>query len=86
VLLGVLIFLLIFALVVGTLARLVLPGGGRMGIPATVGLGVAGVLVGGLVSHVLTRDAGGMHWVVASVVSATVILFVYRFFVQNRRV
>jgi len=44
-----LIGLIISGLVVGALARLALPGKDPMSIPMTIGIGIAGSFVGGLI-------------------------------------
>lgn len=44
---------LIFGLVVGAMARLLKPGKDALGVGATLGLGVAGSLIGGLVASLL---------------------------------
>lgn len=44
---------LIFGLVVGAMARLLKPGKDTLGIGATLGLGMAGSLIGGLVASLL---------------------------------
>jgi uncharacterized membrane protein YeaQ/YmgE (transglycosylase-associated protein family) len=49
---------LIFGLVVGLLARLLLPGRQPMGLLMTMLLGVAGSLIGGIIGNIV---AGG-HW------------------------
>jgi len=78
---GFIVFLAIFVLVVGALARLALPGPDPMGILATIGLGLAGSLVGGVVAHILIGTAGG---VVFAVLGAILLLYLYRRFVQHR--
>ena len=78
---GFIVFLAIFGLVVGALARLALPGPDPMGILATIGLGLAGSLVGGVVAHILIGTAGG---VVFAVLGAILLLYLYRRFVQHR--
>ena len=78
---GFIVFLALFGLVVGALARLALPGPDPMGILATIGLGLAGSLVGGVVAHVLIGTAGG---VVFAVLGAILLLYLYRRFVQHR--
>ena len=75
------IVLAIEGLIVGGLARLALPGPDPMGILATIGLGLAGSLVGGIVAHVLIGTAGG---VVFAVLGAILLLYLYRRFVQHR--
>ena len=48
-----LVYLLVAGILVGALARLVLPGPDPMSWPATLGYGVAGSLLGGIVGGVL---------------------------------
>jgi uncharacterized membrane protein YeaQ/YmgE (transglycosylase-associated protein family) len=77
---GFIVFLALFGLVVGALARLALPGPDPMGILATIGLGLAGSLVGGVVAHILIGAAGG---VVFAVLGAILLLYLYRRFLQH---
>ena len=76
-----LLFLAFWGLVVGALARLALPGPDPMGILATIGLGLAGSFVGGIVSWLFLGHAGG---VVFSIIGAAVLLYLHRRFVQHR--
>jgi uncharacterized membrane protein YeaQ/YmgE (transglycosylase-associated protein family) len=78
---GFLVYLAIFGLVIGALARLALPGPDPMGILATIGLGLAGAFIGGVVAHLLIGTAGG---VIFSVLGAILLLYLYRRFVQHR--
>jgi uncharacterized membrane protein YeaQ/YmgE (transglycosylase-associated protein family) len=75
------IFLLLFGLVVGGLARLALPGPDPMSILATIGLGLGGSLLGGLVAHVFLGTGGG---IIFAVLGAILILYLHRRFVQHR--
>jgi uncharacterized membrane protein YeaQ/YmgE (transglycosylase-associated protein family) len=75
------VVLVVGGLVVGGLARLALPGPDPMSIPATIGLGLAGSFVGGIVSWIFLGHAGG---VVVSVLGATLLLYLHRRFVQHR--
>ena len=53
---------LVFGLVVGALARLLKPGRQNLSILATLGLGVVGSLIGGLVASALgTGDFGELN-------------------------
>ena len=78
---GFIIYLAIFGLVVGALARLALPGPDPMGILATIGLGLAGAFLGGIVAHLLIGTAGG---IIFSILGAILLLYLYRRFVQHR--
>ena len=73
--------LVLEGLIVGALARLALPGPDPMGIFATIGLGLAGSLVGGLVSWLLLGHAGG---IIVSILAATLLLYLHRRFLQHR--
>jgi len=75
------IFLAVWGLVVGALARLALPGPDPMGIFATIGLGLAGSFLGGLIAGLVWRRAAGF---VFSVIGAILVLYLYRRFVQHR--
>jgi uncharacterized membrane protein YeaQ/YmgE (transglycosylase-associated protein family) len=68
-------------LIVGALARLALPGPDPMGILATIGLGLAGSFVGGIVSWLFLGHAGG---IIVAVLCATLLLYLHRRFVQHR--
>ena len=76
-----LIFLVLWGLVVGALARLALPGPDPMGILATIGLGLAGSFVGGLLAGLLWARSAGF---IFSVIGAILLLYAYRRFVQHR--
>jgi uncharacterized membrane protein YeaQ/YmgE (transglycosylase-associated protein family) len=76
-----LVFLVLWGLVVGALARLALPGPDPMGILATIGLGLGGSLVAGLLAGLLWARAAGFLF---SVIGAILVLYLYRRFVQHR--
>jgi len=75
------IFLVVWGLVVGALARLALPGPDPLSVPATIGLGLAGSFIGGLLAYLVFGRGGGL---VFSVVGSIVLLYLYRRFVQHR--
>jgi uncharacterized membrane protein YeaQ/YmgE (transglycosylase-associated protein family) len=77
------IALVLGGLIVGALARLALPGPDPMSILATIGLGIAGSFVGGIVSWLFLGHAGGLG---ISVLAATLLLYLHRRFVQHRPV
>ena len=78
---GFIIYLILFGLVIGALARLALPGPDPMGILATIGLGLAGAFIGGIIAHLIFGTAGG---VIFSILGAMLLLYLYRRFVQKR--
>jgi len=74
-------WLLVIGLVAGGIARAVLPGEDKMGIGATVLLGVVGSFVGGLIGSLFgPRSLTDLHatGIVLSVVGSIVALLVYR--------
>ena len=77
----VLIVLVVGGLIVGGLARLALPGPDSMSIPMTIGLGIAGSLVGGLVARIFLGTGGGL---IFAVLGAMLVLYLHRRFVQKR--
>lgn len=66
---------LIAGLVVGFLARLLLPGRDSMGILMTLLVGVAGSLIGGWLGGVLLGRPGGF---ILAVITAMVLVWVLR--------
>jgi uncharacterized membrane protein YeaQ/YmgE (transglycosylase-associated protein family) len=71
-----LVFLFILGLIVGGLARLLLPGPDPMGIGMTAVVGVVGTLVAGLFSwYVLHRHGAGL---VLSVLFSMLLVWLYR--------
>jgi uncharacterized membrane protein YeaQ/YmgE (transglycosylase-associated protein family) len=83
---------LIFGLIVGLLARAIVPGRQPMGWVATAILGMIGSLVGGLIGHALfgTNNAdnalgfttGGF---LSSIVGAVIVLWMYLGFTHRTR-
>lgn len=68
---------IISGLVIGVLARFFYPGSVQMGWIATIGLGIAGSLLAGLIT---TRGRGGVSRAgcLASILGAIVLIFVGR--------
>jgi uncharacterized membrane protein YeaQ/YmgE (transglycosylase-associated protein family) len=83
-----LLWLLIIGLLAGLLARLIVPGKDSLSLIATLGLGVAGSLVGGLLLGLVTgglRDRGfGPAGLLGSVIGAVVVLLVYNRWTARR--
>ena len=73
--------LLLEGLIVGALARLILPGPDPMGIPATIVLGLAGSFLGGVIAWAFIDRPAGL---VFSVIGATALLYTRRRFVDHR--
>jgi uncharacterized membrane protein YeaQ/YmgE (transglycosylase-associated protein family) len=81
---GLIVFLIVLfvgGLIIGALARLALPGPDPMSIPMTAVLGIAGSLVGGIVSRIFLGIGGGF---IFALLGAILLLYLYRRFVQHR--
>jgi uncharacterized membrane protein YeaQ/YmgE (transglycosylase-associated protein family) len=79
--LGFILALILGGLVIGALARLALPGPDPMGLIATIGLGLGGSLIGGIIGEVLFGRPGGF---LLALLGAILLLYLYRRFVQKR--
>ena len=78
-LIGYLISLLFTGLIVGALARLLLPGRDPMSIPQTIGIGIAGSFIAGLLYRVISGGkAQGGGIVVAVLVTVGLVYLVRR--------
>jgi uncharacterized membrane protein YeaQ/YmgE (transglycosylase-associated protein family) len=73
--LGLLIAFAVTGLIVGVLARVLMPGPDPMSIPVTILVGIGGSLVGGFLGNLLFRRPGGF---ILSVISAMLIIYVMR--------
>ena len=78
---------ILFGLVVGAIAKLVMPGRDPGGFIITILLGIAGALLGGFLGRAMgfygPNDAAGF---LMSLVGAIVLLAIYRMTVGRRRV
>ncbi|MDP1793746.1 MAG: hypothetical protein Q8K63_06365 [Acidimicrobiales bacterium] len=71
------ILLAISGLVVGGLGRLAIPGPNPMSIPMTIGVGIAGSFVGGLIGRALFGENGG-GLILSVLVAAGIVYFMQR--------
>ena len=70
---------IVFGLVVGALAKLVMPGRDPGGIIVTMVLGIAGALVGGFIGRLLGwYEPGEPAGFVMALLGAVLLLFIYR--------
>jgi uncharacterized membrane protein YeaQ/YmgE (transglycosylase-associated protein family) len=78
---------LIVGLIVGALAKLIMPGKDPGGFIITMLLGVAGAFVGGWLGHALGwYEAGEGPGIIVSIIGAVVLLGIYRLVIGRRRV
>ena len=76
----------VFGLIVGALAKLVMPGRDPGGIIITILLGIAGSFVAGAIGHALGWYAlGEGPGILVSVLGAVILLAIYRLVAHPRR-
>ncbi len=76
---------ILFGLVVGVIAKLLMPGRDPGGFIVTILLGIAGALIGGFVGRALGfyGENQGAGWVM-SILGAIILLALYRMMVRRR--
>ena len=77
---------LIFGLIVGAIAKFLMPGRDPGGWIVTILLGIAGSFVGGFLASTLTGGPAGPAGWIGSIIGAIVLLFIYRLIVGRRTV
>ncbi len=77
---------LLIGLVVGAIAKLLMPGKDPGGIIVTMLIGVAGALLAGFLGPALGwyTNPGEGPGIIASIIGAMILLFLYRLFVGRR--
>ena len=75
---------ILFGLVVGAIAKLVMPGRDPGGIIVTIILGILGGIVGGFLFGLLGLGTDGLMGFIGAVVGAVVLLFLYRLIIGRR--
>ena len=78
---------LIVGLVVGAIAKLVMPGKDPGGVLVTMLLGVAGAFIAGMLGHALGwYESGEAPGIIASIIGALILLGIYRAVIGRRAV
>jgi len=82
-----LLWVVIIGLIVGALAKLIMPGKDPGGIIVTILLGIAGALLGGWLGRVvgLYQEGQGAGFIM-SLIGAIILLAIYRLIIGRRRV
>jgi uncharacterized membrane protein YeaQ/YmgE (transglycosylase-associated protein family) len=80
---GSIIYSLIIGLVIGAIARFLIPGRDSMGCLATALLGIGGSFIGGIIGHLIWGSPSGVgfHYrpgIILSVVGAMLLLLIWR--------
>ena len=71
------IWFILAGIIIGFLARLLLPGRDPIGVVGTIILGIVGALIGGYLWEALFGENAGVAWI-GSVIVAVILLFIYR--------
>jgi uncharacterized membrane protein YeaQ/YmgE (transglycosylase-associated protein family) len=76
---------ILFGLIVGVLAKLIMPGRDPGGFLVTIAIGIVGALIGGLIGRALGfyGPQQGAGWLM-SIVGAIVLLWIYRVIAGKR--
>jgi uncharacterized membrane protein YeaQ/YmgE (transglycosylase-associated protein family) len=76
---------LIVGLIVGALAKLIMPGKDPGGVIITILLGIAGAFIAGVLGHALGwYEVGDGPGLIASVIGAVILLAIYRAVIGRR--
>ena len=80
------VLMIIFGLVAGAIAKLLMPGRDPGGIVVTILLGIAGSLLGGFLFNAMGFGGGERYaGLFGSIIGALLLLFLYRMFAGRRR-
>ena len=75
------LWMFIVGIIIGAIARFIMPGAQSMGILMTGVLGIAGSIVGGLIARVFSKPPKGAPFhpagILLSIVGAVILLFVW---------
>jgi len=86
---GAIIGWIIFGLIAGAIAKLLMPGKDPGGFIVTIILGIAGALIGGFIGRALWGSTGVNDWSIGSfalaIGGAILLLALYRIFIGRRR-
>lgn len=86
---GAIIGWIIFGLIAGAIAKLLMPGRDPGGWIVTMLLGIAGAVVGGWIGSLLWHSSGVNDWSIGSfalaIVGAIILLAIYRMIVGRRK-
>ena len=70
--------------IIGAIARLLLPGRDPIGCLTTIGLGILGAVVGGFVWREVFDRQDDISWI-GAIIAAMVLLFIFRSLTYGRR-
>jgi uncharacterized membrane protein YeaQ/YmgE (transglycosylase-associated protein family) len=75
---------IVAGLIIGALARLLLPGRQSMGVVATMVIGIIAAVIGGLLWNAVFPDNDGIAWIGSIIVAVVLVALYVRFFAAGR--
>ena len=79
------VLMILFGLIAGAIAKMLMPGRDPGGIVITILLGIAGSLLGGFLFNAMGIGGGERYaGLIGSIIGALLLLFLYRAFVGRR--
>ena len=79
------VLMIVFGLIAGAIAKLIMPGRDPGGILVTILIGIAGSLVGGFLFNAIGIGGGERYaGLIGSVIGAIILLLLYRMFTGRR--
>jgi uncharacterized membrane protein YeaQ/YmgE (transglycosylase-associated protein family) len=82
---GEILIYILAGLVIGALARLIVPGRQRMSLLMTISLGVVAAIIGGILWNAIFPSNDGIAWI-GSIIVAVALVWIYAWFTQRRGV
>jgi uncharacterized membrane protein YeaQ/YmgE (transglycosylase-associated protein family) len=67
---------ILIGLIVGLLARLLVPGRSSIGLLATIVIGVIGAIIGGWLAGAVFKETKGVDWIASILVAVVLVLLV----------
>jgi uncharacterized membrane protein YeaQ/YmgE (transglycosylase-associated protein family) len=83
--LGQIVVFLIAGLIIGALARLIVPGKQHMSIIVTIVIGIVAAIIGGLIWNALFPTNDGIAWIGALIVAVVLVAAYSRLAPRGRR-
>jgi uncharacterized membrane protein YeaQ/YmgE (transglycosylase-associated protein family) len=80
---GEILIYILAGLVIGILARLIVPGRQRMGLLMTIALGVVAAIIGGIIWNAIFPNNDGIAWI-GSIIVAVALVWIYSWFTTRR--
>jgi uncharacterized membrane protein YeaQ/YmgE (transglycosylase-associated protein family) len=77
--LGSILVYVLIGLVIGVIARVVIPGSAPMGILGTILIGIVGAIAGGYLAGAVFEETPGVDWIASILVAALLVWLLSRF-------